>query len=403
MLTDFMSEGKFEYLEFFLKLGLDPNLVDNAGTKESLLHIAAKNKSEEGVRLLIKFSANPNVMNYYEETPLHACIGRNFDNLKFLIKWGADVNGEIEREEGEGIKKEMVKVRCKTGTPLHRALEGRDMEAVQFLLKQKKIDVTCQDVKKRTLLMLTKKGDEEMIKSLLELGADATCVNTDNQNILFSQTCESLELFKTYIELGANVNQADTNCLTPLQIWAHSLPHVAMLLEKGIKESIDHKEQPTNFTALHRAASKGADGCVCALLNYSPKANAQIILQDYHGNTPLHLAARGGHLLVIQEFLKYIDDENKTVLEIVNALGETPLLKAAGCLEVTTALVDKGANVRAIDGLGQSALHHAVLKDNVRVVIYLIEKGLSLQDKNHGNKTPLDLMKKGTACYGIWR
>jgi len=71
------------------------------------------------------------------------------------------------------------------------------------------------------------------------------------------------------------------------------------------------------------------------------KLGAKIDATNKLGNTPLHLAARHGHLSVMQ------------------------------------ALLDRGASLEFKDEFGQTALHSAVTEGHLNIVKYLFDKGNS--------------------------
>lgn len=74
----------------------------------------------------------------------------------------------------------------------------------------------------------------------------------------------------------------------------------ARLLEAGADPSVENPEDKT--LALHDAAAGGYDGIVDLLLGASPKT--AVDAHDEDGDTPLHCAARGGHLSTVLRLLK---------------------------------------------------------------------------------------------------
>ena len=71
---------------------------------------------------------------------------------------------------------------------------------------------------------------------------------------------------------------------------------------------------------LHQAASAGDPERVRLLVEQGADKDEV----DHSGNTPLYLASRFGHLIVVQYLV-----EKGTSLDKVNNRGETPLLEAA--------------------------------------------------------------------------
>lgn len=105
---------------------------------------------------------------------------------------------------------------------------------------------------------------------------------------------------------------------------------------------------------------------------------------DAGGYAPLHYAARKGHVKVAQLLLLHGADIN-----IRTRAGKvTPLLRAAfsGQEEMCRFLVQKGANVKAVDDDGQTVLHRAVCSGNMRLLKYFlsIAPELKSQPDNKG-------------------
>ena len=137
-----------EILELLLKNGADPNCYD-----ESILHswiersdITALRK--ESVKLLLDHGVDINI----EEsgyTPLHKAVARrNFDVMKWLIEWGADINAEdaagetvLDMAVRNKYNIDIIEFLCSKGAMvgersdiLHHAVRQENIELVKFLL-----------------------------------------------------------------------------------------------------------------------------------------------------------------------------------------------------------------------------------------------------------------------------
>ncbi len=140
---------------------------------------------------------------------------------------------------------------------------------------------------------------------------------------------------------------------------------------------------------------------------------ASVNIQDKEGNTPLHFALRFGHIEIAETLLRY--GANAT---IANYEGITAVACASdkdrAVVETTASLVDITAynifetarmgdlnrlihsvhnyqQLFQINKEGQSLLHLAVLSNNIKVVLYLLNKGLDIDKEDDDGFTPLIL------------
>ena len=133
---------------------------------------------------------------------------------------------------------------------------------------------------------------------------------------------------------------------------------VQQLLAKGVSPNVPVGRFNDEQTAVHAAAEGGAVQNLGALLD----AGGDLRARDRDGNTPLHLASRGGfsgYADVVRVLL-----ERGADLHRPNARGETPLHVAVytgsggGSADraVIKALLDAGAKPKTVDGTGLTAI-----------------------------------------------
>ncbi|MFI5350206.1 MAG: ankyrin repeat domain-containing protein [Elusimicrobiota bacterium] len=123
---------------------------------------------------------------------------------------------------------------------------------------------------------------------------------------------------------------------------------------------------------------------------------AQINAVDVIGDTALHSAALECHLDVV-EFLAGVPGVQ---LDRQGSAGDVPMGEAAsaGCLRVVTALVERNADLNAINNNRQTPLWRAASLDRIDVVEYLAGRSnIQLNAAESSNISPLWIAASGGA------
>jgi ankyrin repeat protein len=138
-----------------------------------------------------------------------------------------------------------------------------------------------------------------------------------------------------------------------------------MLLERGC--SIASK-CAYGYTALHQVAYTPFSSLCSFLLDCGGNLDSL----SRNGSTPLLIAAREGHVEVVETMLRYGADPNDG-----GDKGLTPLVLAAseGHLEVVELLLSFGADANLSLFEGRTALHEAVESAHIQVCASLIRLG----------------------------
>lgn len=151
----------------------------------------------------------------------------------------------------------------------------------------------------------------------------------------------------------------------------------------------NYKQSPLHLAVLTRQKK---------VIQYLLKANANPLVCDRDGNTPLHIACRIGFVEGVATLLgrtNHINAEACRIpeLNIRNSKGQTPLHLASGCgsTEVMKQLVKVKADINVQDSKsGKTALHHSIEKGDLPMTGFLVmETNSNLDCCDFSGNTPL--------------
>ena len=477
-----ISNRQAAVVELLLDQGAGTGGEDESGF--TILHRAAFSGASNVVRLLLERGSDPNSSHDEGSGPplLPAAMSGDPLVVKALLEYGADVH---LRDESWGW------------TPLHVAVsamtagyaKGTAIEVAQLLLDQG-TDIHAQDNEGRTPLHLavTYDGDDDgfhelvamlgserppieatdMVGFLLDRGADVEALNNERETPLLSaaagsrkpdvvrlllsrgadvqtvsyrgesacqaasrmgwlvdtdvmpQLCGEFGLWLTEtfwrdatsidvqreLDAGADVNAQDGKGETPLYkavLWNSTPSVVELLLYRGA--DVDLAERHFGWRPLHMAARKGNPVVVALLLGWGADLHAKV----GHGVTPLHLASEFPSDEAGLETVRLLLDRGADIRSR-NELGETPLFRSVHSYvddypATTALLLERGADPTARDVEGFTPLHRGVSSHNAlpAVVELLLEYGADARAKSDSGLTPLDIAQRHSAPTEVVR
>lgn len=166
---------------------------------------------------------------------------------------------------------------------------------------------------------------------------------------------------------------------------------VRALLDSGI--SVNRTDPSDGRTLLAAAAHAGLVDVAALLLcrGADPSVN------DNQGQTALTLAARQGHVGVLQVLLEWVQKKGnrstaaQTLLEHVDSEGWTALRSAAwgGHKEAVRLLLEAGAEIDGCDSDGRTALRAAAWGGHEEIVLTLLKHGAEVDRSDSEGRTPL--------------
>ncbi|KAJ5610667.1 hypothetical protein N7510_007386 [Penicillium lagena] len=165
------------------------------------------------------------------------------------------------------------------------------------------------------------------------------------------------------------------------------------LLEQGA--NINAQDNALGVSPLHCAAYQGNDEMTQFLLDNGANANAT----NVQGRTALHFATQNGHRKCMKLLFSHAE------LETADQSGATALHVAVGTAtdeSTVPLLVKHKVDVNFQNpSTGNTALHLAVEWKRPRIILFLIEKGASIDIPNDDGITPLQLAASMDNCEAI--
>jgi ankyrin repeat protein len=402
-----------------LKQGADVNASQADGM--TALHWAAYHDDVTLASQLLKSGADARAANRYGVTPLSAaCTNGNTEMAALLLEAGADANTTLRGGE----------------TVLMTAARTGKRGPVQALLSHG-ADVNARDQKGQTALMwAAAEGHADVVSILLAANADfKRPLPSGFTPLLFAAREGRLDVVRVLLKAGADINDMiparkgvarGPKSGTGALLMAVENGHFELAIEL-VKAGADPNDQRAGYGALHmlswvRKPSRGDDeegdpppigsGKLTSLefvkemvahgANVNLRSKAGVSgrgILSKPGATPFLAAAATADIPLMELLVKLGADPLQA-----NSQGTSPLLAAAGVgvgapeeapgtepevLESVKLLLKLGADVNAVDGNGETAVHGAAYRNHPKGVQLLAEKGAKIAVWNKANKAGL--------------
>ncbi|RKK66726.1 hypothetical protein BFJ69_g15146 [Fusarium oxysporum] len=219
-------------------------------------------------------------------------------------------------------------------------------------------------------IAINKKNGNEVIALLVDRRGDKTTITEDG--LMAAVGKGHVEVVKLLLDKGADVNIPDKDGWTPVfsASWNGYVEVVKLLLDKGADVNIPDKN---GWTPVSAASANGHVEVVKLLLD----KGADVNIPDKNGWTPVSAASANRHVEVVKLLLDKGADVN-----IPTKDGRTPVSAASanGHAEVVKLLLDKGADVNIPTKDGRTPVYAASANGHVEVVKILL--GILCVDAN---------------------
>ena len=387
LLHELCIEGRPESAAFLLQHGIDVNLKRNSDGFTPLI-IAEKMGEHTIAHMLLQAGADPNVQDKQGRTAVHYAAGDgDLSMLRLLMKHGgrvyykSDYFSPLMFAAGNGhtdIIEELINHYgadpnfCPDGTytALTDAVQNDEYEAVHCLLrlgashsiglKTYTEDRDDKDASMQPLAYAVWHGNIKIAEELLAVGAEPN-ISYNGFSLLLNRCGDDgdAEMIKLLIEHGADVNTLNTDSQSPLHyiLYSKKLPKeelTDLLLSRGADphQADGFKENPRHHTPFTYAASgNGSSELVAVFLKNG--ANPRISRTgDKWKSLPLIQAAIDNQVESLKLLL-----ENKKGINDKDSGGSTALHQAAynGSEESVRLLLEHCADTGVVNKHGNTA------------------------------------------------
>ncbi|KAK6507850.1 hypothetical protein TWF481_006272 [Arthrobotrys musiformis] len=352
------TQGHTAICKLFLANDVDPEPLDE--TNCSPLFFACQGGHHEIVEMLLAAGADPENAWQNQKSGGRRCLHQAAQNghlkvVQLLLQYGATTDPETDifgdtSSDSDGNDSDKSSPEVSDGevviTGHNNSLKSREMLKPGNRGKNKtnkRQRKYCRQKTPSPLTLAAGKGYYEIVRLLVEHGADIHSTSLKNRRPLFHQAVFSgkAEMVEYLIDKGANVDVRDIDGWSPIMVAAQMgyCNIIKTLLDKGA--NIDSEAQ-SGATALFLAAQQGHTAAVELLLD----RNARSFATKQSGRLPIHQAAQNAHF----EALKFLAEHDKESIFRKDHNGYSVMgLAAAGKEPVRQRIVEylheKGAKI----------------------------------------------------------
>ena len=325
-------------------------------TGNTPLQIAALNGSTQIVRYLLKFKPLLDTLNVNGDTSLiDAVKNGHVEIVGALLREGA--NSTIRNSKGL----EPIDLIPK---------EDEDAGAMREILQALRPRFISDQTNKASLANVDLPADGYLSNDIKE-----SCLQGD---------VERVEKLLRHDPLSLRKQNKEKNTLLHLAVFARKPAMVRFLLSRGCDLAASNSN---GSTPLHAAVRTNGQDILQILLSHAEVWNINLVDADLE-DTPLHLAAKRGHLKMAELLLHHGANLNSK-----NCFQQAPLHCAVNTThkKIVKLLCTKGCDINSRDEDGNTPLHCAVRSESSAIAKMLLEAGCDMNAQNSCGDTAHDL------------
>ncbi|XP_006120377.2 ankyrin repeat domain-containing protein 16 isoform X2 [Pelodiscus sinensis] len=329
------------------------------------------------------------------------------ENQKQLLRLIQEGRLDLFQEELQKDEETSKEVRRKhygksADTVLHYAARHGHLNILVHLVEALEMDIEMvNNDYKRPLHEAASMGHRDCVLYLLDKGARIDCLKkADWTPLMMACTRKNVEVIKELIQRGANPLLRNKDGWNSFHIASREGDPQIIQYLLTMSPSSWKTESKIKRTPLHTAAMHGCFDVVKALLErcqYEPDS------RDKCGVTPFMDAVQNGHIDIARLLL----EKHKACCTAVDAVGAQPLHRAAVTAQdaaIRFLVCDLGVDVNERATPTQlTALHYAAKEGHTRTIQTLLSLGADLQATEGRSRSALHMACAGqhAACVGI--
>jgi len=388
-------KGSHRVLNFMLTKcrlhGFTPEVLlaqlDNENS--SPLHASVTKGDVKTVQVLLTHGANSKLINGSRISPfLLACSQGGLEVVQVILD-----NSQSNR---------LIRSRDHNGEScLHHCARSFNSQELISLLLSKGAEINDIDNKRQTPLMIAiMVGNAKIISVLLDNSADVSLRDLEGDNMLHCAiTRKRIDILECLLKLPKAeelVSQENNHGQTPFhRALKLGITSMVELMVSTITHKSTSVQDSSGNNYLHNAAYSGDWKAITSLLEI-PDCYLQLNETNKFGETPLHIAASGGHLNCVDTFLSH-----GAVIHKCHK-GMTPLHIAClkGHTEVARALfIAHPVQTEWTNDEGDNVLHMAAKSGSFETITFCLDIGVAIiHNNNFESFFDIIITKKETSC-----
>jgi len=314
---------------------------------------------------------------------------RNDDMFMAIGNNDVSMVGAVIAKDSKSVNRPDSRKEMRGMMPLHYAAWKGNVEIVKLLLDHG-ADLHATIVEQSVIHFAARSGNVEVISILLDKGADVNAKGfMEATPLMYAAARSDLIMARFLLERGADIQQKDIQGFTALYnaVENGSPEIIDFLISRGANVNEISKTSYGYETPLYHAMLRGRiDNAILLVTKY----NANVNTQTADSSTPLHLAVYKGQKEMVDVLLKNKgnplakDAKGLTPIELLSE--STPNREEIQQLFALYSPDSLNAKLASDNKIQDAKLRDKLFKDmdslNITEVRTVIENGLNIEEKN---------------------